>query len=328
MANSLFHSLLKPNNDRLNALKNATTKNKYVDPNAHLYWKLTPDKAGNASAIIRFLPAPPPEQMFYLQYYNHNFRGPNGYYIENSLRTLSPSTPDPVAEYLSRLWTAIESGRTDLKPRANDMRRSLRFEANILVVNDPANKDNNGKVFLFRFGKKLFEKIQECTNPKYAEDTEFDPFHPITGANFRLRQKLQGKTDKHRGYPSYDDSKFDEPSPLFGGDEEQIVKVLEKLIPLPEMKFKTYGELKEKLDRVMGFDTAVYLEAPEPTRVSDEPYEGLSPSSHKTGFSEKTPMPSRGSAVPWMPPPMSDSAVDDTDDDDIDSRLSSAFDDE
>lgn len=306
MSPSQFHSLLKNSQlDKLRAaVKTTSSENSNSDEG---FWKPTVDKAGNGSAIIRFLPAPPPESLPFVTFYRHAFEGPNGWYIELSRTTLGEN--DPLGEYNSRLWATKDEV---LRDQVRKQSRKQTYVSNIYVVQDKANPENEGKVFLFRYGKKIFEKIKKAIEPEYEQDTPFDPFHVIEGANFRLRQKKQA------GYPNYDDSVFESPSPLLKGDEKAILQALNSLRSLTEIvapeKFKAYDDLKKKLDRVMGFDTSVYL------TPNDAPNEA--PVRRSLGRTEEPAVPVPSAARPWTPP-----AVSDDDEEDVDARLSK-FDDE
>jgi hypothetical protein len=209
------------------------------------FWKPEVDKAGNGYAVIRFLPAPDGEDVPFVRYYDHAFQGPGGaWYIENSLTTLGQQ--DPVSEYNSQLWnTGIESNKTV----ARNQKRNLRYVSNIYVVNDPAHPENNGKVFLFRYGKKIFEKLNDAMNPKFPDDPKVNPFNLWTGANFKL------KITKEDGYRSYSQSSFEAPKRLKDTDEE-LETVYDQEYGLQEFiapgKFKSYDELKAKFMRVIG----------------------------------------------------------------------------
>jgi hypothetical protein len=173
-------------------------------------WKLTPDKAGNASAVIRFLPRTEGDELPFVKIFSHSFQGPTGkWYIENSLTTLGEN--DPVGELNSKLWN---SGSEANKEVARKQKRKLSFIANIYVVSDPAKPENNGKVFLFKFGKKIFDKIMDKARPTFAEDQPVNVFDLWEGADFKLRMR---KVD---GYPNYDQSVFSDPSALLDGEEE------------------------------------------------------------------------------------------------------------
>lgn len=309
MSPSQFHSLLKSNSlDKLRQAVKTTTGEQSNSDEGN--WKPTVDKAGNGSAIIRFLPAPPPESLPFVTFYRHAFEGPNGWYIELSRTTLNES--DPLGEYNSRLWATKDEA---LRDQVRKQSRKQTYVSNIYVVQDKANPENEGKVFLFRYGKKIFEKIKKAIEPEYEGDAPFDPFHVIDGANFRLRQKKQA------GYPNYDDSVFEAPSPLLKGDEKAILQVLNNLRSLTEIvapeKFKSYEELKKKVDRVMGFDTSVYLT---PSGETDTPAPRRS-MGRSMEDAPATPAPT--SARPWTPPAVSD----DEEEDEVDARLSK-FDDD
>ena len=317
MTNSQFSSLLKSTSlDKLkNAIKSAdTTKGDRDDAG---FWRPTVDSAGNAFAIIRFLPAPPPETVPFVSYYRHAFQGPNGWYIENSRTTLGEQ--DPCGEYNSRLWNTKDE---TYKTQARNQARKKQYVSNIYVVQDKGTPANEGKVFLFRYGQKIFDKIKHAIEPDAESgDESFDPFHIIEGANFRLRQKKQA------GYPNYDDSKFEAPAAFLNGDEAAIMRVLtEGLKSLSELvspdKFKSYEELKKRLDKSLGFDTAIYLN---PNEAPSGAAAAKAVAKPKWDDDEdETPAAPAKVAVPvakkWTPP-----SVDDDDEDDA--RLAQ-FDDE
>jgi hypothetical protein len=207
------------------------------------YWQPEVDKAGNGYAIIRFLPAPVNEELPWVRMWNHGFQGPGGWYIENSLTTLNQ--PDPVAEYNSKLWN---SGNDKDKEIARKQKRRLTYIANIYVVKDPAHPENEGKVFLYKFGKKIFDKINEKMNPEFEDEKPTNPFDLWAGANFKL------KIRKVEGYRNYDKSEFEEPAPLLDDDDdmEAIWKSEHSLAELVAAdKFKSYDELKKRLDKVL-----------------------------------------------------------------------------
>ncbi len=294
MTNSQFHSLLKGGTlDKLRSAVKSAKGGGFKDDEG--YWRPTVDKAGNGSATIRFLPAPPPETVPFGMFYRHAFKGPTGaWYIENCRTTINEN--DPCVEYTSRLYA---TGDSTLKAQGSAQSRKLTYVANIYVVKDVANPEAEGKVFLFRFGRKIFEKIEGAANPKFAGDVEFDPFHVIEGANFKLRQKKQA------GFPNYDDSSFEAPSPLLGGNEAAIMTVLAGLKSVSELsapdKFKSYEELKKRLDKVMGFDTAVYLT---PADVAARGGRTGFPAASSEASAENTaPTPV---ARPWTPPVVDD----------------------
>jgi hypothetical protein len=208
-------------------------------------WKPTVDQAGNGYAIIRFLPAPQGEDMPWVQIWNHGFQGPSGkWYIENSLTTLKQA--DPVSELNSELWN---SGLESNKEVARKQKRRLSYYSNVLVVEDSGNPANNGKVFLFKFGKKIFDKIKDVMQPEFADETPMNPFDFWDGANFKL------KIRKVEGYQNYDKSEFASPSPIANNDDaiEVIWKNQHSLAAIvAPSNFKSYDELKKKLDFVLG----------------------------------------------------------------------------
>ena len=208
-------------------------------------WKPTVDQAGNGYAVIRFLPAPKGEDMPWVQLWNHGFQGPTGkWYIENSLTTLKQT--DPVSELNSELWN---SGIESNKDIARKQKRRLSYYANILVVEDSGNPANNGKVFLYKFGKKIFDKIKDAMQPEFQDEAPMNPFDFWDGANFKL------KIRQVEGYRNYDKSEFSAPSPVAESDE-QIESIWEQQHSLAAIidpsNFKSYEELKKKLDFVLG----------------------------------------------------------------------------
>ena len=210
-------------------------------------WTCATDKAGNGYAIIRFLPAPGGEDVPFVRLFTHGFKGPGGWYIENSLTTIGQQ--DPIAELNTRLWN---SGVESDKETVRKQKRQLNYYSNIYVVKDPANPANEGKVFLFRYGKKIFDKITDLMNPQFEDEKPVDPFNLWTGANFKL------KIRKFEGYPNYDKSEFDSSGPLLDDDDalEAIWKQEYSLKELLDTKnFRSYDELKRRLDRALGLTT-------------------------------------------------------------------------
>ena len=212
------------------------------------FWKLQTDKAGNGFAIIRFLPAVDGEDMPFVKLYSHAFQGPGGWYIENSLTTLGQK--DPLGEYNRELWN---SGDESLKDQVRKQKRKLSYYVNVYIVKDPANPENEGQVKLFRFGKKIFDKIMEAVNGDELEGREgINPFDFWTGANFKLRAK------KVAGYPNYDSSEFADPSVLDDLDDAQLESIWArqhqlKPIVAPEV-FKSYEQLQERLNLVLNLN--------------------------------------------------------------------------
>jgi hypothetical protein len=208
-------------------------------------WKPELDKTGNGYAVVRFLPTPEGEEMPWVSYFDHGFQGPGGWYIEKSLTTLSKQ--DPVSEYNTELWnTGIEAN----KDIARKQKRRLHYVSNVYVVSDPKNPANEGKVFKYRFGKKIFEALKEAISPAFEDEKAINPFDLRgEGANFKI------KIRKVDGYWNYDKSEFDKPAPLFD-DENKLSVIYTQLHSLSGIiapsEFKTYEELKEKLQRVLG----------------------------------------------------------------------------
>lgn len=231
--------------DKLNKQLEQISSKSYADPNEGKFWKPTRDKAGNGFAIIRFLPAPGEEDMPFVRIWDHGFQGPTGlWYIENSLTTINQD--DPVSEYNSKLWN---TGNESDKDQARKQKRRLKYVANIYVIKDSGNPDNEGKVFLYSFGKKIFDKLNDMMNPSFEDENPVNPFDLWEGANFRL------KIRQFEGYPNYDKSEFDAPEPLFDDDEklEEIWNMEHSLNDIVDPKnFKPYAELKAKLHRVLG----------------------------------------------------------------------------
>ena len=207
-------------------------------------WKPEMDKTGNGYAVIRFLPAPDGEDLPWVKMYSHGFQGPGGWYIENSLTTIGQK--DPVSEYNRTLWN---SGNDKDKEIVRKQKRKLSYYANIYVVKDPANPANDGNVFLFKFGKKIFDKIMAAMQPEFEDETPINPFDFWQGANFKL------KIRKVDGYWNYDKSEFDSPSALLDDDDalEALWKTQHSLAAMTAAdQFKTYEQLQTRLDYVLG----------------------------------------------------------------------------
>ena len=207
-------------------------------------WKLDVDKSGNGYAVIRFLPAPNGEDLPFVKLYSHAFQGPGGWFIENSLTTLGQK--DPVSELNSELWN---NGTDAGKELARKQKRKLTYISNIYVVKDPANPANEGKVFLFKFGKKIFDKLTAAMQPEFEDEEAIDPFDFWQGANFKLKAKNVA------GYRNYDSSEFAAAGPLLD-DDDAMEAIWKKQYSLAELvaadQFKTYDELKKRLDYVLG----------------------------------------------------------------------------
>ncbi len=212
------------------------------------FWTPTVDKAGNGYAVIRFLPAPADEDVPFVRIFDHGFQGPGGWYIENSLTTLGKS--DPVSEYNSKLWNSGIEANKDI---ARKQKRRLHFISNIYVVSDQGNPSNVGKVFLFKYGKKIFDKLKEAMEPQFADEEAINPFDLWAGANFKL------KIRQVEGYRNYDKSEFDKPGPLLKDDEklEQVWKLEHSLKAfLDPSNFKSEEELRARLTKVLAEDSA------------------------------------------------------------------------
>ena len=208
------------------------------------FWQPEVDKAGNGYAVIRFLPPPKGEDLPWVRIWNHAFQGPTGkWYIENSLTTLSKQ--DPVSELNSELWN---SGTEDNKNIARKQKRKLVYTSNIYIVKDPAHPENEGKVFLYKFGKKIFDKVKDAMQPTYEDEEPVNPFDFWKGANFKL------KIRNVEGYRNYDKSEFDTAAPLLDDDDE-LEAIWSKEYSLQEFldpkNFKSYDELKAKLEQVL-----------------------------------------------------------------------------
>jgi hypothetical protein len=223
---------------------NGTSESKGSDER---FWTATVDKAGNGYAVIRFLPSPPDEDVPFVRVFDHGFQGPGGWYIENSLTTLGKQ--DPVSEYNSKLWN---SGIEANKEIARKQKRRLHFISNIYVVSDPSNPANEGKVFLYKYGKKIFDKLNDAMNPQFPGDEPVNPFDLWAGANFKL------KIRNVEGYRNYDKSEFDKVGPLLSDDEELegIWKGEHSLQEfLAPKNFKSYEELHARLMKVLDENT-------------------------------------------------------------------------
>jgi len=257
-----------------------TNTNKYQDDRK---WKPTVDEQGNGYAVIRFLPPADGQDLPWVRYWDHAFKGPTGqWYIERSLTTLGQN--DPVGELNSRLWN---SGIEEDKETARRQKRRLHYVTNIQVINDPANPANNGKVFIYEFGKKIFDKIMDMMQPEFPGEEPVNVFDFWKGADFEL------KIRNVAGYRNYDKSDFKSPTPLAGADETQLEAIYNTLYDLNEFIvpnypnahdanwFKSYDDLKAKLETVLGLATgagatvrneavATAEEAP-PWNTADEP---------------------------------------------------------
>jgi len=216
------------------------------------FWKPEVDKSGNGMATIRFLPASPgdgDDALPWVKLFSHGFQGPGGWLIDNCLTTKNQQCP--VCEHNNKLWN---SGIEANKEIVRKQKRKLNYVANVYIVSDPKHPENEGKVFLYKFGKKIFDKLNEAMNPQFEDETPINPFDLWKGANFKL------KIRKVEGYQNYDKSEFESASPLSQDDEEleKIWKMEHTLKDLvSEKEFKTYDELKSRLEKVLGLNGEV-----------------------------------------------------------------------
>ena len=246
---------LKTNRTDVSKLANAAAEmsgtkqstNKYEDLR---FWKPTVDESGNGYAVVRFLPAGEGQELPWVRYFDHFFKGPSGqWYVEKSLTTLNGQN-DPVSEYNSRLWN---SGIDEDKETARRQKRRLHYVANIMVMNDPANPANEGKVFLYDFGKKIFDKVMDKMQPEFPGETPINPFDFWSGADFQL------KIRNVAGYRNYDKSEFKAEAPLLEADETKLESTYNQLHDVTEFtapsSYKSYDELKGRLEVVLGQST-------------------------------------------------------------------------
>ena len=226
-------------------------------------WKLECDKGGNGYAVIRFLPAPEGEDLPFVKLYSHAFQGPGGWYIENSLTTLGQK--DPMSEYNTMLWN---NGTDSGKDQARKQKRKLTYVANIYVVKDPANPENEGQVFLYKFGKKIFDKITAAMQPEFEDEEAIDPFDFWQGANFKLKAKNVA------GYRNYDSSEFARQDALLEDDDPILEEIWKKEYSLEEFvapdQFKSYDELKKRLDYVLGIKGTTKFQDQESVQEEEE----------------------------------------------------------
>tara|TARA_B110000977_G_scaffold120021_1_gene154597 strand:+ start:3204 stop:4124 length:921 start_codon:yes stop_codon:yes gene_type:complete len=228
------------------------------------FWRLEGDKAGNGTATLRFLPRVEGDELPWVRIFSHGFQGPTGkWYIENSLTTLGEN--DPVGELNTTLWN---SGSDANKEIARKQKRKLSFTANVLIVSDPKHPENEGKVMLFKFGKKIFDKIMDKARPTFEDEKPMNVFDLWEGANFKLRMR------KKDGYANYDESVFTEPCQAAVSDEE-LVRIVNAQYKLTEFtdrsNFKSYDELKKKLEGVLSGDSFASKSASQIAEEEDRP---------------------------------------------------------
>jgi hypothetical protein len=214
------------------------------------FWQPQVDKAGNGMAIVRFLPAPAADgddALPWVRVFSHGFQGPGGWFIDNCLTTLNEKCP--VCEHNNTLWNSGIEANKDI---ARKQKRKLSYVANILVVSDPSDPSNEGQIKLFKFGKKIFDKITEAMNPEFADETPVNPFDMWEGANFKL------KIRNVEGYRNYDKSEFADKSAVLDGDDDKLEALWKKEFSLKDFteksQFKSHAQLKARLDKVLGFE--------------------------------------------------------------------------
>ena len=236
------------NLDKLSKALEQLNSSESSGDNSHLFWRPEVDKAGNGIATIRFLPAPEvdgDEALPWVKVFTHGFQGPGGWLIDNCLTTKNQQCP--VCEHNSTLWN---SGIEANKDVARKQKRKLTYISNVYIVSDPKHPENEGKVFLFKFGKKIFDKITEAMNPAFEDEQAFNPFDLWGGANFKL------KIRKVAGYQNYDSSEFESVSTLSNFSDDELEKIWKSehsiLEFVADKEFKSYDELKTRLDRVLG----------------------------------------------------------------------------
>jgi hypothetical protein len=267
-----FEQLLKKQKENTKSLIEAAKKESegsgYLPDDR--FWRPLLDKAGNGYAIIRFLPAPDVE-IPWVKYFTHGFKSDGGWFIENCPTSIGQQCP--ACESNSVLW---KSGLESDKDIARSRKRRLHYVSNILVVKDRANPENEGKVFLYKYGTKLFEKIKDVMEPVFDDQEPIDPFNLFSGANFKL--KIKQVISKDGKYWNYDSSEFESSSELYDGDETQLEKMFNNLYKIGEFvdpkNYKSHEELKTRLNSVLGEKennvTSKYRSEPSPLENTEE----------------------------------------------------------
>ena len=229
------------------------------------FWQPSVDKSGNGMAQSRFLPAPAvdgDDALPWVRTFSHGFQGPGGWFIDNCLTTLNDKCP--VCEHNNTLWNSGIEANKDI---ARKQKRKLTYIANILVLSDPSNPENEGQIKLYKFGKKIFDKISEAMNPEFADESPVNPFDMWEGANFKL------KIRNVEGYRNYDKSEFSDKSALFDGEDDKLEALWKKEFSLKEFteksQFKPYDQLKTRLDKVLGFEGVAMSKTKAETAVLD-----------------------------------------------------------
>ena len=291
---------LKSNRTDLSKLVEAASsgpgETKTDNRNDERFWQPTRDKAGNGYAVIRFLPGDAEAPTPWVRYWDHFFKGPTGqWYVEKSLTSIGQA--DPLSESNSKLWN--EDGSEEAKRIVRERKRNLRYIANVLIISDPSAPENEGQVKLYRFGKKIFDKIMDSMQPQFPDEAPVNPFDMWNGADFTV------KIRKVEGYPNYDASAFKSPSAIAGSDEdlEAIYNKQHDMTEGTEPKnFKSYDELKARLAVVLGESS---------TPMTAKVMESLDQSNDIPGFPEQaTP------SVTSAPAPVVSTAESSMDDDD------------
>ena len=248
-------------------IEKAESKDSYKDDR---FWRPELDKSSNGYAVIRFLPAFGDEDLPFVKLYSHAFQGPGGWFIENCPTTIGGKCP--LCETNNKLW---QSGLDSDKDIARTRKRKMQYISNILVISDPANPQNEGKNFLYKYGKKIFDKINESMSPEFEDEKAINPFDFWEGADFKL------KVRKVAGYINYDKSEFDSPDALFDGQDSVLEDLWKKQYSLQAFiaadQFKSYDELKARLNAVLGEDvrsteknTETVETAPEPSTARED----------------------------------------------------------
>jgi hypothetical protein len=241
-------------------LESLNSKESYKDDR---FWKPGLDSSKNGYAVIRFLPPVEGEDVPFVKLYSHAFQGKGGWFIENCRTTLGEKCP--ICEANTELWN---SGLEEDKDIARKRKRKLNYISNILVISDPANSENEGKVFLFKYGTKIFEKVQALMSPEFKDETPIDPFNFWEGADFKLKIRNVG------GYVNYDRSEFAAPAPLMGGDDKKLETLWKKQYSLKEFvvtsNFKSYEELKERFKKTVGEDIREQFDESSAKTVEDD----------------------------------------------------------
>lgn len=249
MTTKTFDQLKKNSNtlskDLFSKLKQSKEKKSYDDDR---FWKAKQDSAGNASAVIRFLPSPDTDEPF-IQLFAHGFQNNGKFFIHNCPTTKGKTCP--VCDSNKQLWN---SGLDSDKDIARDRKRRQSFISNILVVNDPANPDNNGKVFLFKYGKKIHEKVLDAMIPEDITESPVDVFNMFEGVNFKLKIK------KVAGYTNFDSSVFDQKVTAICDGKEDLMKQVfasshSLAAFLADDQFKSHDDLEKELNKVLGNTT-------------------------------------------------------------------------